>query len=154
MKYVIILLPVILLATCKKPDAENLIAGTWTIQSVTFNGIEKKNDLLLHGVTNYVIEYGLKWSQISPAHGMMQALTANDSVFLSFPFALAGNDTFWVWCSYHPDPFLDDSYLPYMIDSSLSFCGDEAWKIILLNRHTFISQLIYQGNTYIFTLAK
>jgi len=143
----------LLTISCKK-DARNYFEEDWNIQSITYNGIEKKDDPALHGVTQYVIDFGISSCGGCNEYGTMQALTATDLFFLSFPFGVTDDvDSFAVYCSYSHEN-QSGSYLPYMIDSALSFCGKEAWKILVLDDHRFTSQLIYKGDTFILMLSK
>lgn len=145
----ILVLLIVLLSSCGKEDLQHLIVGTWNIQSVTFNGDEKKSDPSLHGITHYEITYDTHVSLGSPPGGM-KGKTNSDSMIIGFPFEFIGSDSILV--HYQTLDTISGSYLPDMIDTSHTFV--DIWKIVQLDKHTFISQLVYQNNTYILTLSK
>jgi hypothetical protein len=93
-------------------------------------------------------------SSISPKYGTMEAKTNTDFVFLAFPFGLINDDTLQVDCSYDPGSLLSGSYLPYMIDSSLAYCGLEKWRILEIDQYNLSLHLLHNGNEYNLILTK
>lgn len=148
------ILLIVILSSCKK-DQEKLVQGIWKIESVTFNGEEKKNDPSLLGIVKYNITYDPYYYQYQTSSGGMLALTENGSGVLSIPFSILSEngDSILIGCS--PSSFLNPivgSFLPCMIDSSIN-CS-ENWLIRKLTNRDYWIEFYYQGNVYNVHMSK
>lgn len=130
---------------------QNLIIGTWNIESVTFNGEELKGDSSLHGIEKYDASYDYYWAQTY--NGSNGSLTARSSsndrlyfVYISFPYE--SPDT--MCCAPFFDTLYTEGYLPGMIDSS----GVECWRVLELTHHKFWIQYLYNDNVYVVKMEK
>jgi len=133
------------LASCAKD--QNQIRGTWNIESVTFNGEQKKNDSSLLGIVKYEGSYDHYWQQTyDGSYGAMIAKnSSNDEVMRMYlHFDYNTDDT--AYFGYDPtEPRFYGSYLPGMIDTLLTV---EKWEIIKLTNNTFSIRFNYNGNMY------
>lgn len=136
--------------SCNK-DPQNLVEGTWKIESVTFNGEERKEDPGVMGIVKYDASYDPYWAQTyDGSHGAMTARSsANDRlyfVYISFPYESA--DT--MNCAPFFDTLYTGGYLPGMISSG----GGERWRILELTHHKFWIQYKSQDDLYIVKMKK